>query len=210
MQSRTALTLALLAGAYAAPQSLDSADLTTFETTIQNAQNSILEVIADVAQLREASCDYEVAGAQLNNLLKNYFPATGCAQPTDVPVQATTSDTAIQYLEDVQLELSIVEQDAINSDYDAALSDLCGAILLFNGVADFVAPAAAPTTSSATFATTAAPSSSNGTVYVTVTSSSGFDVSSTSASPITTSAAKRALTYVLPLPTLTTVTWTRF
>lgn len=162
MQTISVLALIFMGGAFAAPAALSPAGLSDFELTIRNTQEAILMVINDIAQQRDASSNFGTTGRWLDNLRTSYFPAA-CPQTTSLPAPATSREQAIQYLQQVQLDLSIATQDAINGATANATNDICGAVNLYNaGVANFannVHSSSALTALSPTFTSTSASAS---------------------------------------------------
>lgn len=138
----------LIVAAAAAPASTFPSDI---QLSIQNTEQDILVIINDLAQLRDAFPDFSATGRSLDSLRRAI--AANC--PTlALPPAAIGTSQAIQYLQQVQLDLNIVSQDIINSDATSATNDICAAVNLFAAAADAVQSATSSASVGPTVTTT--------------------------------------------------------
>lgn len=138
----TLLVAMSAASAFALPQSTPTTFPSDIQQSIQNLQGYILTAINAYAQdapEQETITDYSSAGRSLDFFLRNTFLPSGpsaCPQAGEaLPPQATTTDEAIAYMQQAQLALINVSQDAINNDFSQATFDTCDAIRQYGGAA---------------------------------------------------------------------------
>jgi hypothetical protein len=151
LQLRTVIVATLsISGSSAAPanngSTLAASTPTTFPSDIQEAiqsfegqVNQVIRNYAQNASEQETITDYSSTGRAFDFYLRNYFlpggPST-CPQADEpLPAQAETTDAAIGYLQQTQLALINVSQDAINGDFAQGIVDFCEVIRLYGGAA---------------------------------------------------------------------------
>jgi hypothetical protein len=115
------------ASAVPAPQSGAS-----IQSNIQNAQEVILTIINDLAQERSAAAAFAGLQSCLTPLVT--FP---CPASAPLPV-AKTSTEAIQYLQEVQLELNIVSLAIEDANTADAQAGVCTALGFFTAAGAFI------------------------------------------------------------------------
>lgn len=132
------LTLAFVAAAVAAPapdavtypQAPTPSDL---QIAIQNIEVGVLTVINDIAQLRPAFSDFSTTGRDIDSLRS---AISSSCPPTAAPPSASSDVQAIQYLQQVQLDLNIVSEDLLTSE--DATNDVCTLTNLYAAVGVWV------------------------------------------------------------------------
>lgn len=136
-----------LALALAAPSPQSATAPTTFPSTIQSAiqsfEGQVQTVIRDnaqnIADEQTIITDYSSTGRAFDFYLRNNFLLAGpsaCPQAdAPLPTRAATSDERIAYLQQTQLALIAVSQDAINDDFEQGVYDFCEVIRLYGGAA---------------------------------------------------------------------------
>lgn len=139
MQFKVLATAAALLGfAFAAP-AVRRAECfpATTHASVQSLQESINKVISDLSPPKYATigADYAAAESTLSGL-EHGIVADGCA--ADLPSSATTSAQAIAYLQAVQAELMVLNQDAFNGNCENGKKSVCRSVNLFDAVADYV------------------------------------------------------------------------
>ncbi|KAK5108721.1 hypothetical protein LTR62_007868 [Meristemomyces frigidus] len=137
-----ALTLAL-------PQAAPSS-LAAIQSNILLAEQTIETIIADLVQSSPALIPTYRA------LLAGFQPliTSACAPNPPLP-PANTTDEAISYLQEVQLNLEITSQAVIDSDLNVAGNQVCIILQLYAAAGSFIDPTSTPTTSTATATATA-------------------------------------------------------
>jgi hypothetical protein len=144
----TSSSIALAAPAPTTTSSTAPAGPTSFPPTIQTGlqtfQGYILTVISDYAQnapQQQTTTDYSSTGRALDFYLRNNFLVAGpsaCPQALagePLPPQATTADEGIAYLQQAQLRLIDVSQDALQGNFTKGARDFCEVIRTYGGAA---------------------------------------------------------------------------
>ncbi|KAK4552503.1 hypothetical protein LTR86_010347 [Recurvomyces mirabilis] len=144
MYSRNLLALAgLYALTSAAPNPVPQS-VASIQANIQAAQGVILTIINDLAQQRSAVADFSALQAGLAPLVTFTCP------PAAPLAAATSSNQAIQYLQEVQLELNIVSLAIQDADSAGAQNGVCTALGYFTAAGAFITPSGQPTPTSPT------------------------------------------------------------